>query len=239
MEGSLDFLVRELRKVEEESLVNESDVQKVLDEQLRPQLTDLANWSVVDTRRIMCSPVLLDQFPTMPYQFMVYKAAASEMHAELSRHSRDWVGQMGYYVTHDSLLFFIEFYDIPHRSDAEGAESSEELEAPEGLTIQTIFEAVWKRQTVWHETGRLCNFLMDPGNWAVSGDAIYSLRFQWSEAIALTYAYSRTKEEIKETVAKQLETETFIIRFSDYERSCDAALCKRPEPRQRKRQKRK
>jgi hypothetical protein len=145
MEGSLDFLVRELRTVNEESLVSESDVQKVLDEQLRPQLTDPANWSFVDTRRIMCSPVLLDQFPPMPYRYMVYKAAASEMHAELSRHSRDWVGQMGYYVTHDSLLFFIEFYNLPRRSDAEGAESSEELEAPQGPTIQTIFEAVWKR----------------------------------------------------------------------------------------------
>jgi hypothetical protein len=177
---------------------------------------------------------------------MVYKAAASEMHAELSRHSRDWSGCMAYYVTHDSLLFFIEYYNLHRRSDAEGAESSEELEAPEGPTIQTIFEAVWKRagpaflQAVWHETGRLGNFLMDPANWVVSGDAIYSLRFQWSEAIAhKTCAHSHTKEEIKKVVAGQLETETFIIRFSENGRSCDAALCKRPEPRQRKRQKRK
>jgi hypothetical protein len=224
MKPTINLLVDDLNSVQESEVQNVAE--KVLDEHLRPQPTDLANWSVVGTKRIQCTPVLLDRFPDIRYRFLVYQAAAGKLCNELSRHSEDWSGMLGYYSHHDSFLFFIDRYKSSVHSEAEQEESAR-------LTIQTIFESVWKRagftflQAVWHERGRLCDFLMDPGNWTNRG-AVYSRRFKWSEA--LVQSRDPTQQDVMDQVAKQLETEAFIIKFDNDGQSCGAAVLDRPPP---------
>ena len=198
MKRTLDRLVEELELV----TVSPADVEMVLNEHLRPHLTNLANWSTVASRCIRCKPVVLDFFVDLPYPIKTYTQALSMLRMELDKDRDTWCGELSYYVESSALIIYIEDYNIDTRKSR-----------ATGTTIRSIYEAVWKRdeyaflQTLWREETRLCDFLMDPHNWNGS----YCRPFQWSDVLTDSHRGWVHREEIVKRVSEQLGTKTFLI----------------------------
>ncbi len=215
------------------------EVQKVLDEQIRPHVLNLENWSMDDLYKIRCAPIRIDKPQGMGERYQIYHQAWNLMSAELMRGNPE-VKDKRYLVSYGGSswditpnIYVQDASELQYEYVNESATIGQDDEDDPPPSIQprtnvvwtsvcpesaeSIFKKTWAKYgqdfegLLQKEADRLVAFLSNPDNW--DPETRKSKPFAWADP--LKYTRYDSFKEVKRLALLQLGTEKLTLEFND------------------------